>query len=114
MDHCELSIYLDLGYPRSYHDISIFHQSNIHKSWRYYFIHTNEYFEYLSGNLGYMGEDMFVMHHIKRRELVFKVRVNVVKLYNKIHAWRIPNSSKDPNVGPSRKQQKKEESGHVP
>jgi hypothetical protein len=30
------------------------------------------------------------------------------------HPWRTPNSSKDPNVGPSRKQQKREESGHAP
>ncbi len=28
--------------------------------------------------------------------------------------WRIPNSFKDPNVGPSRKQRKREESGHAP
>jgi hypothetical protein len=31
-----------------------------------------------------------------------------------IHALRIPNSSKDPNVGPSRKQRKREESGPAP
>ncbi len=28
--------------------------------------------------------------------------------------WSIPNSSKDPNVGPSKKHRKEKESGHAP
>ncbi len=39
-----------------------------------------------------MGEDMFVMHHGGRRELVPKVHVDVVKVYNKIHACLTSNS----------------------
>ncbi len=44
------------------------------------------------GNFGYMGEDMFVIHHDGRRELVPKVHVDVVKVYNKIHACLTSNS----------------------
>jgi hypothetical protein len=39
-----------------------------------------------------MGEDMFVMRHGGKRELVPKVHVDVVKVYNKIHACLTSNS----------------------
>jgi hypothetical protein len=78
MDHRGLFIYLDFGYPGSYHDINILHQLNIHKSWHQYFVHTYEYFKYLLGDPNYMGECMFMMHHIKRCELVPRVHVDVV------------------------------------
>jgi len=32
-DHCGLFIYLNLEYLKSYYDVRIFHQSDIHKSW---------------------------------------------------------------------------------
>jgi hypothetical protein len=32
-----------------------------------------------------MGEDMFVMCHIGRHELVLKIHMDVVRAYNKIH-----------------------------
>jgi hypothetical protein len=40
VDHYGLFIYLDLVYLRSYHDVNIFCQLNIHKSWCQYFVHT--------------------------------------------------------------------------
>jgi hypothetical protein len=84
MDHCGLFIYLDLMYPRSYHDINIFHQSNIHNSWNQCFVHIDEYFEYLLGDLSYIGEDMFLMCDIKRFELAPEVHMDVVRAYNKM------------------------------
>jgi hypothetical protein len=86
MDHHGLIIYFDLEYLGSYHDVSIFRQSNIHKSWCRYCVHTNEYFEYLLKNPGYMGEDMFLMHHIGRRELVVGIHMDFVNTYNKMRA----------------------------
>jgi hypothetical protein len=35
---------------------------------------------------GYMGEDMFVMHHIGRRELALGIHMDVVNTYNKMRA----------------------------
>jgi len=33
-----------------------------------------------------MGEDMFVMHHIGRRELALGIHMDVVNTYNKMRA----------------------------
>ncbi len=57
----------------------------IDKNWCQYFVHTNEYFEYLLGDLNYMGRDLFVMCCIGRHEMTFKVNLNVIKVYNKMH-----------------------------
>jgi hypothetical protein len=64
VDHHGLFIYLDLEYPRLFHEVSILRQSNIHTNWHQDFVHTNKYFEYLLGNLKYMGEDIFMMWRI--------------------------------------------------
>jgi hypothetical protein len=37
------------------------HELNLYKNWYHFFVHTNEYFEYLLWDLGYMTEKMFVM-----------------------------------------------------
>jgi hypothetical protein len=85
MDHCGLFIYLDLEYLGSYHDIRILHQLDIHKSWHQYFVHTYEYFECLLCDPSYMGEDIFVMHHIGKHEFAPGVHLDVVRAYNKMH-----------------------------
>ncbi len=61
VDHHGLFIYLDLGYVGSCHDVSILRQSDDQTNQHQHFVHTDKYFEYLLGNPGYMGEDMFVM-----------------------------------------------------
>jgi hypothetical protein len=33
-----------------------------------------------------MGKEMFVMHHIKRHKLMPKIDMEVVRVYNKMHA----------------------------
>jgi hypothetical protein len=50
-----------------------------------YICSHNEYFEYILDDLGYMGEDMFVMHHIERHELVLRIHMDVIKTYDKMH-----------------------------
>ncbi len=62
--HKGLFICIDFGYPRSYHDVSIFQHSNIYQEWWEYFIHGDETF--LLGDLKYMGEEMFIMWRIGR------------------------------------------------
>ena len=50
VDHDGLFIYVDAGYPGSFHDISILKASCLYKNWRNYFTHELEYFEYVLGD----------------------------------------------------------------
>ncbi len=54
-----LFIYINIGYPRSYHDVNILWHSNLYANWRNHFTHMDEYFEHLLGYPSYMGEKMF-------------------------------------------------------
>jgi DDE superfamily endonuclease len=47
VDHDGLFIYVDPGYPGSFHDVTILRQSELSTSWRDYFTHSDEYIEYL-------------------------------------------------------------------
>jgi hypothetical protein len=90
VDHHGLFIYLDL---KSFHDINILRQLNMHTNWRQHFVHTNEYFEYLLGNPMYMGEDMFVMQCIGRHKLAFGINLAIIVAYNKMHACILKKST---------------------
>ncbi len=48
-------------------------------------MHGDEYFEYLLGDLGYLGEDMFIMKRIGRCDIGFNVDQNAIRTYNKMH-----------------------------
>jgi hypothetical protein len=61
LDHKGLLIYIDFGYLGSYHDVSILWHSSIYQKWWQYITHDDEYYEFLLGDHGYMGEEMFVM-----------------------------------------------------
>ena len=67
MYHFGLFIYIDGGYPGSYHDLDILRQSDLYQNWREYFTHRYDYFEYVLGDPGYVGEEMFIMHRIGQR-----------------------------------------------
>ncbi|CAK5164851.1 unnamed protein product, partial [Aphanomyces euteiches] len=69
VDHNGLFIYEDNGYPGKYHDVNILRQSNLYKRWRDYFTIEDDYFEYLLGDPGYIGEEMFIMRRIGDREV---------------------------------------------
>jgi hypothetical protein len=45
----------------------------------------DEYFEYLLGNLKYMGKDMFVMRHIGKCELAPGANLVAIVAYKKMH-----------------------------
>jgi len=68
VDHHRLFIYVDLGYPYSYNDVSILWHSSAYQNWCQYFTHGDEYFEYLLGYLGYMGGEMFIIQMIGWQE----------------------------------------------
>lgn len=54
IDHDGLIIYVDPGYPGSYHDVSILRESDLFKNWRRYFTREHEegrdYAEFLLGD----------------------------------------------------------------
>ena len=50
MDHDGLFIYIDPGYPGSFHDISILKASDLYKNWRNFFTREYAYFEYVLGD----------------------------------------------------------------
>jgi hypothetical protein len=64
VDHHGLFIDLNLKYLKSYHEVNILCQSDIYKSWHQYFVHADEYFEFLLGDLGYTGKDLFMLRHM--------------------------------------------------
>jgi len=86
VDHNGLFIFIDPGYPGSLHDVNCLRQSDLYKNWRRYFTHSDEYFEYLLGDPGYVGEDMFIMRRIGRRETVEDGEMSVIDAFNSMHA----------------------------
>jgi hypothetical protein len=60
-NHHGLLIYLDTGYFSSFHDVTIMCQSNLYKNWCQFFVHIEDYVEYLLWDLCYVGEEMFMV-----------------------------------------------------
>jgi hypothetical protein len=56
INHCGFFIYLDLGYLCSFHNVNIMCGLKLYKNCRQFFIHTNEYFEYLFSDPSYLGK----------------------------------------------------------
>lgn len=52
---------MSLGHPGSFHNVMILRHSQLYHERQTRFDHTIDYFEYLLGDLGYKGEDIFVM-----------------------------------------------------
>ncbi len=50
-------------------------------------MHKHDYFKYLFGDLGYMGEEMFVMQQLGKHEFAPRHDLNVV------HAYKIQSAS---------------------
>jgi hypothetical protein len=85
VDHDGLFIYIDSGFPGSYHDVSILRASSLYQNWRSHFEHRDDYFEYLLGDPGYIGEDMFIMRRMAAREIPVESQA-VMEAFNKVHA----------------------------
>ena len=86
IDHRGLFIYIDPGYPGSFHDVNCLRQSDLYKNWLRFFTHRNDYFEYLLGDPGYVGEKMFIMRRLGRREIPEDGDVEVIDAFNAMHA----------------------------
>jgi hypothetical protein len=81
LDHHGVFIYIDSNYLGSYHNVSILRHLVIYRKQCQYFIHRDDYFEYLLGDPRYLGEEMFIMRRMGRSKLPPNVDYGVV------HAW---------------------------
>ena len=89
VDHQGLFIYIDPGYPGTFHDVNCLRHSGISQNWQKYFTLTEDYQEYLLGDPGYMGEDAFIMRRVDRREIpedADENELSAINAYNKMHA----------------------------
>lgn len=85
LDHHALFVYINLCSLGSYHDVSIFRHLTIYQEWHQYFTHWDEYFEYPSGDLKYLGEEMFIMKRMGKQKLPLDVNHGAIQAYNKMH-----------------------------
>ena len=86
VDHDGLFIYVDCGHPGSFHDVNILRQSDFHRKWRQYFRRDDEEREYLLGDPGYLGEEMYIMRRLGEREIPGDPNLLAIDAYNKMHA----------------------------
>ena len=88
VDHNGLFIFIDPGYPGTFHDVTCLRRSSLYQDWRQFFEHRDDYFEYLLGDPGYVGEDMFIMRRVGRREAVAFADgdMSVIDVFNAVHA----------------------------
>lgn len=86
VDHNGLFIHMDLGFPGSFHDVNILRNSEFHKNWRDFFTVRDDYFEYLLGDPGYVGEEQYIMRRIGRLEIRENADLSAVTAYNKMHS----------------------------
>ncbi len=85
LDHHGLFIYINSSSLGSYHDVNIFCHSTIYKEWHQYFTHWDEYYEYLLGDLKYLGEEMFIIKRMWKQKLPLDVNHGAIQAYNKMH-----------------------------
>ena len=63
VDHHGLFIYINSTYPGSFHNVTCIRSLELHGSWYEHFAHSDmdQYFEYILGDSGYVGTEMFIM-----------------------------------------------------
>lgn len=77
---------IDLGHPGSFHDVLLLQHLELYQNWRRHFTHSDEYLEYVLGDPGYQGENMFIMKCIGCLELPPDIDDLVLNAFNKMHA----------------------------
>ena len=57
-------------------------------AWRDYFAHddASQYFEYVLGDSGYVGTEMFILRRIQGQEMGAEIAQLVLDAWNKMHA----------------------------
>lgn len=88
VDHDGLIIYCEPAFTGSFHDVRCLRNSHIHLNWREYFRNDDldVVQEYLLGDPGYMGVEMYILRRIDGREIQGDQANPVVRAFNKRHA----------------------------
>jgi DDE superfamily endonuclease len=70
VDHQGLFIFVDSGFAGSFHDVRCLRNNSLHLHWRDHFRIDDEdrVQEYLLGDPGYMGLEMYILRRVDRRE----------------------------------------------
>ena len=86
IDHDGLFIYIEAGFAGSFHDVRCLRLTNLFRNWRQFFQNENRDMveEYLLGDPGYMGADMFILRRVDNREA--DAANPVIRAFNKRHA----------------------------
>ena len=79
-------IFVDAGYAGSFHDIHCLRHSDLYTRWRRYFRNYEESVEYLLGDPGYMGAEMFILRKVDNRERNADGGNPVIDAFNRRHA----------------------------
>jgi hypothetical protein len=89
IDHDGLFSYIDAGIGGSFHDVRCLRGSHIFANWRQYFRNNNldVVQEYLLGDPGYIGVEMFILRRVDGRELMEDGNP-VADAFNRRHAAR--------------------------
>ncbi|CAM6102317.1 unnamed protein product [Calypogeia fissa] len=86
VDHNGLFIYIDPGYPGSYHDCTILQNSWVQANFRNLFVNTADYCEFVLGDSGYKGMEHYVMRGYSKTEIrAMHLPQGTVKTFNKMH-----------------------------
>jgi len=58
----------------------------LYSNWREFFTHNDDYFEFLLGDPGYVGEEMFIMRRIGRREHNIEMNGREIRAFDAFNA----------------------------
>ncbi len=76
---------MDSSYSIFYHDVTILCQFELFQNSCHFFVHDDEYFEYLLGDLGYLGKKMIIMRKLGKWEVGSNSCDDVIKAHNNMH-----------------------------
>jgi DDE superfamily endonuclease len=87
IDHDGLFIYIDAGFAGSFHDFRCLRNSHIHQNWRNCFASDNldAVQEYLLGDPGYMGVEMYALRRVDNREVPDANGNPIIRAFNQRH-----------------------------
>lgn len=90
IEHDGMFLYVDAGFAGSFHDVRCLRKSHIHDHWREDLVNDDldQVLEYVLGDPGYKGEEMYIISTIDNREMLVDSSNPAVNAFNPRHAAR--------------------------
>jgi hypothetical protein len=87
VDHFGYIIYVDGGFPGSFHDSRCLRNSDINKNCRQYFTSADldQVGEYVLGDPGYLGLDMYILRRVDFGEIAREEQTPIIEAFNRRH-----------------------------